>query len=403
MDHDRETIIFLVKFLPAPAFDGGALRNKAWLKFFLKKYNVILIGFFNKRYHNSMVSVLNHPNLCIYGYNFKKNIYTIILLLIKLFLSGHSLILGRYRDKRIQKKVCDIIKTQKISFIFCSELATMQNIGANSEKNVPIYFDDHNVEFSLLDRMIKYTSWPKKFFLKMDKNKVKRYEMTSLKKAYYNFCVSDIDKKAFLKLSGINENKIRVVKNIFLTNNKQKDKNIGKYPIIVFLGNLNWPPNKYGLIRFIKNVFPEIIANVNNVHLYILGSNAPKELKKYAQHLPIKFFFDISEEVKEALLEKCCLGIVPLYFSSGSRIKILELWSHKIAVVSTIIGSEGLELSAGNHIVSSDNNFADKVIEVLSDKNRLIEDGLYNYETFINNYSFEVVYENSLYNSFSAK
>ena len=70
----KQEIILLMKFIPAPAYSGGAKRNLSWLKFLSKYYKVNLIGFFDKKYNNSKISDLKKYNINIYGFTFKRNI-----------------------------------------------------------------------------------------------------------------------------------------------------------------------------------------------------------------------------------------------------------------------------------------------------------------------------------------
>ncbi|HVS37574.1 MAG TPA: glycosyltransferase, partial [Gemmataceae bacterium] len=49
-------------------------------------------------------------------------------------------------------------------------------------------------------------------------------------------------------------------------------------------------------------------------------------------------------------LARCGLMLVPLRIGGGSRLKILEALAMNTPVVSTRVGAEGLELTAGRHL-----------------------------------------------------
>ena len=40
----KKKILFITKFVPAPAYGGGLKRNFAWIKFLSKYYKVDVIG-----------------------------------------------------------------------------------------------------------------------------------------------------------------------------------------------------------------------------------------------------------------------------------------------------------------------------------------------------------------------
>ena len=48
------------------------------------------------------------------------------------------------------------------------------------------------------------------------------------------------------------------------------------------------------------------------------------------------------------------MAIVPLRYGSGTRVKILESFAHRIPVVSTTLGAEGLDVEDGVHLLLAD-------------------------------------------------
>ena len=52
----KKEIIILTKFIPAPAYSGGAKRNLSWIKFLSKYYKIHLIGFYDKQFGNKMIN-----------------------------------------------------------------------------------------------------------------------------------------------------------------------------------------------------------------------------------------------------------------------------------------------------------------------------------------------------------
>ncbi|MDE0041594.1 MAG: glycosyltransferase, partial [Candidatus Poribacteria bacterium] len=72
--------------------------------------------------------------------------------------------------------------------------------------------------------------------------------------------------------------------------------------------------------------------------------------------------------------------VVPLRIGGGTRLKILEALAMGKAVVSTSVGAEGLNLTAGDEIVIADEPtaFGDTVVQLMENKSmrrRLGENG----------------------------
>ena len=67
------------------------------------------------------------------------------------------------------------------------------------------------------------------------------------------------------------------------------------------------------------------------------------------------------------------MTLVPVYFGSGTRIKILEYWAHAKTVLSTTIGAEGLHNCIGTVIKDSDEDIINAIVDLLNNKETLEE------------------------------
>lgn len=398
----KPTILFISKFIPAPAFDGGVLRNKAWLEFLLKKYNVVLVGFWNKKYGDTKLADIKHPNLKIHGVSFKTNIFKKACLLFELLFLNKSFLLGQYFNKQLGKIVSEISSKEKIGFIFCSELPVMQ-YALNLNTKIPIYFDDHNVEFKLVERMSKNQIGFKRLILGKERKLIKRYEQRAIIKAKKTFVVSQTDKQILLNNFSLENKNIKVVNNVFADYGGYNNDKLSDTPRLVFVGNLSWAPNKNGLSYFLANIFPGVVKAIPDVILDIMGSNLPRRIANQNKNLPVNFLDEVSNKDKDKIISSSWIGIAPLYFASGSRIKILEFWSHGKCVVTTKIGLEGLPCPEGTCSTESDQEFINQLINMLKHKEKLRTLGLSNYRVFKRSYSKQTVYEDSLYNTFTTK
>jgi glycosyltransferase involved in cell wall biosynthesis len=71
----------------------------------------------------------------------------------------------------------------------------------------------------------------------------------------------------------------------------------------------------------------------------------------------------------EPELARADLVVVPLRYGSGTRFKILEAAAHRIPVVSTTLGAEGLGFEDGRHLLIADDaaGFASACVRLLED------------------------------------
>lgn len=393
----KPKILFLCKFIPAPAYNGGAIRNRAWLEFLAKKYDIILIGFINTTYLEKFLKEVDPFVYKKYCLPFKNGLIRKLLAIIKLILFLKPLVYSLYQQKDFSETIKNILGQEKVEFIFCSELAMYQYA---QELPYPIHFDDHNVEFEIAKRRTKFSAWIIRPLFWLEYFTVKQTELSIINQVKTFFCVSSRDKKQLTAtISKDQANKLKVVPNTYHEVNCPEA--LSKDPSIIFTGNLNWAPNYHGLKHFIENILKQIEKQHIKVKLIILGSSKNRQMLKLKKSASIEIIENATEFEKQKLLAQTWIGIVPIYFGGGTRIKILEYWAFQKPVISTEIGAEGLEKSTGTILVKNDQEFTDNIINLIRDQNKRKKAGHSNYLTFKQLYSYETIYEDSLYNTFS--
>jgi glycosyltransferase involved in cell wall biosynthesis len=72
----------------------------------------------------------------------------------------------------------------------------------------------------------------------------------------------------------------------------------------------------------------------------------------------------------EKELAGASVAVVPIRYGSGTRVKILESFAHRIPVVSTTLGAEGLEVEDGVHLLLADDpeQLAAATVRLLNDR-----------------------------------
>lgn len=109
----------------------------------------------------------------------------------------------------------------------------------------------------------------------------------------------------------------------------------------LFLGRLDWPPNKDGLAWFLDNVWP--FVDTDNKHLHVAGSGDGKWLDKY-KGLKSSTFHGFVQDI-EPLYLKCDATVAPIFYGSGTRIKVIESYAKGRAVITTKMGAQGSGLT----------------------------------------------------------
>ncbi len=137
---------------------------------------------------------------------------------------------------------------------------------------------------------------------------------------------------------------------------------------ITHLGTMFWPPNVEGMVWFARDVFPQVRAAVPAAHLEILGRRPPQEVQDLASQIAGVHVAGYVQDPTPYLADTAAY-IVPLHAAGGMRVKILDAWAWGLPVVSTSIGAEGIDVSAGDDILIADSAgaFAAAVVRVLQE------------------------------------
>lgn len=143
---------------------------------------------------------------------------------------------------------------------------------------------------------------------------------------------------------------------------------------IGFLGAMNVAHNENAVRHFIDNIFPYILEKTPDARFVIIGGGVSKELMRLSSDNIV--FTERVDDVRE-YLRMCEVFVCPMTFGSGIKTKNLEVMSMGIPVVTTSVGAENIDAeNVRDWIVTDDNReFADTVIELLSDENKRIEMG----------------------------
>jgi polysaccharide biosynthesis protein PslH len=134
---------------------------------------------------------------------------------------------------------------------------------------------------------------------------------------------------------------------------------------MVFVGHMDWFPNRDGIDFFIAEVLPLLKAHYN-LNLEVIGRNPNPSVPKTGSGR-VKFSGFVDD--LQARVQRAAVFIVPLRAGSGTRLKILEAMAMGKAIVSTRIGAEGIGLVDGDSACLADTaeEFAGAINRLLND------------------------------------
>lgn len=133
----------------------------------------------------------------------------------------------------------------------------------------------------------------------------------------------------------------------------------------VFLGNCHYPPNRDAIELLRTTIIPDLRSTHPNFVVDIVGPHSDEPDFKRDGLNGRGFVDDLPGE-----LRLYRVLVAPLQLGGGTKLKILDAMAAGIAVVTTSIGAEGLELEHAKHVMIADDPavFAQHVRTVLADE-----------------------------------
>ena len=133
---------------------------------------------------------------------------------------------------------------------------------------------------------------------------------------------------------------------------------------------MDYYPNIDAILYFASECWPLIRSSAPRVTWAIVGRNPPSSVLKLGKVPGITVTGSVSDV--RPYLAAANVVVAPLRIGSGTRLKILEAFAMRKAVVSTSLGCEGLDVIPGKHLIVADQPeaFAQCVVDLLQDQDK---------------------------------
>ena len=226
-----------------------------------------------------------------------------------------------------------------------------------------VVVDFDAISFRAMRRAMRHTPWYGSKFLyeNIETWKQELVERRLCKRGAQVFVCSEDDRRV------LGYDNVRVLPNCVDLPLKLPAGSVEDPHRLLFIGKMDYEPNIDAALYFCKAIFPHIRKVEPRAHVYIVGCEPSEEL--HALHTGIDVFVTGAVPDATPYLDAAGIVIVPIRLGGGTRIKILDAFAHRKAVVSTTIGSEGLAVEQGVHLYLADTprDFAGKCLALMTD------------------------------------
>ncbi|HEX2909268.1 MAG TPA: glycosyltransferase family 4 protein [Chloroflexia bacterium] len=360
--------LIIAPISPYPLVFGGAIRLYHLTKMFAQISDVTLLAY--KSWSDGNESAKHLSSFCkevifldLHPLNSGKK--------SKKYLQARSLFSTKtfqyysHYTKEFQAAIDGLLKREQFDCVVV-EFSQMGYFNLNTGSALRI-LDLQNIEHELLARRSQVeTKFFRKFILDLEARKFKREELEICKKFDLVCVPSEREEK---KLQGLLAPiKVKSLPNSIDPEYFKLRSNLPGKNEITFVGATHVDANRDGLIYFMEEIFPLVEQRVPDIHFTIVGGKPPQEILAYGNRPNV----EVTGYVKDVrpYMEAAKALVVPLRAGGGTRLKILEGLSFGVPTVSTSIGTEGINVSDGEHILLGDTpqEFADKLVNLLADR-----------------------------------
>lgn len=279
--------------------------------------------------------------------------------------STRPMLISRFFDRKAWKKVREIIREKKIDVLLVETLL-MAKYAQKTPGTLQV-LDEHNLEYVRAASRLEKTkgAWARIYnYLIMAR--LRRFEIRTIRQ--FDRClVCSPEDRDFLS-ARVKSDALVVIPNAVDTDRYFPRRASPPGRKIAFLGTLWYEPNQDAVIYFVGEILPLLRPRVSGVEFIVIGPGPSRDVAALAQQEGVTITGYV-DDVRPHLADVAVV-VAPLRMGSGTRLKILTAMAMGIPVVSTAIGTQGIEGINGREICVADDprDFCDCLERLLSDR-----------------------------------
>ena len=367
-------LIYLTSRFPFPINKGDKLRSFHQIKELSKQNDIYLISLSEIKVPKSSIKQLDKYCKSVHVYHI--SLINRIFNLLKTLINNRPFQVNYFYHHKIQKKINSNISVIKPDHIFCQLVRTALYV--KDEHSIPKTLDYMDALSKGLERRIKISKFWQKPFVKMEWQRMKRFENLAFEFFNNHIIISSSDRN---EIAHINNKNIEIIPNGIDANYFQKIITDKIYDLI-FIGNLSYVPNIEAAKFISKKIFPLLQEKVPNIKILISGSNPSKKVLRLSnENIKVTGWVD---DIRETY----CSGKVffaPMSLGSGLQNKLLEAMSLGIPCITSNLCNESLGATHMKNIIigNSVEQYISQILNILN-KPELISEIGKNGREFVN-------------------
>jgi glycosyltransferase involved in cell wall biosynthesis len=357
-------ILMLTPYLPYPLLSGGQIRSYNLLKNLKDKHDITLFSFIRSREEEQWVGELS--KYCSQVKVFKRRPAWDPKNIILSGLSPFPFLVAIYFSLSVRRAIAQELNLHRYDLIHAETFYVMPNLPFHI--SLPTLLVEQTIEYMVYQNFVDNVAFPPfRPLLHLDVLKIKFWEKYYWKRATRLAAMSEEDRTIMGK--SVRGKHIDVVANgIDVRFFNQTKKKKSAQPTVLFVGNFKWLPNKDAAVFLAQEIWPLIKKEIPQAKLWIVGTNPTKEINRL-QELPGVIVEGEIADIRTAFGQANVL-LAPIRNGRGTKYKVLEAMATQLPVVTTPLGTEGINIIPGQHalVATSATDLANQTIQLLRNK-----------------------------------
>ena len=348
-------ILFLAPRNPfSGRYSGDVIRARKFIEKFKKKYSLTVVSLDN----NDSKKKLDKIKLITFK---KGNIFSNLLFIFINLLMLKPMQFGYFHSSKMNR----FIKKNYSNFdiIFCQSIRVAQYVKFDKFKKLILDMGDlYSSNYFQTFKSKNYFN-PVKFIYFIESVLMKKYESFCFK--YFNkiFLFS----KKEIETVGKNKGKIKQI-NFGVEKAKKRFSFKKTNNRLVFIGNMNYLPNREACRYFSKNIFPKINEIDPEIEFHIVGDIS--KIDKFLLERNKSTIVHGKVKKLDFIMSKSFCGLANLKVSSGIQTKILTYMSYGLPCVASenVIKNFDALKSSNIPTYKNDDKFIKLILEIKNNK-----------------------------------
>lgn len=330
-------ILFVSAVLPYPLHSGGQVRIYNLLRTLSSKHEITLVSFIRtdqEANQASRLDFLHHIVTVMRGRAWQARY------IARSMIGRYPFLLETYNNAVMRSKISGLIR-EGFDVVHLEPGYVWPSIPKTS---LPIVVSEHNIEHEVYEKYAHRVGIPPvRWFLGRDISRMKQWEERIWKEAAAVTAVSEDDRR-FIQ-NAADRKDVSVVPNGVDTDwfgFAPKKTLSAQSPEFLYVGTFAWMQNRDAVSHILDDIWPLLLKAYPAAKLRIVGKSPPKNLLARGGG-SISFIGDVTDIRHE--YARADILLAPIRVGGGTRYKILESMAVGLPVITTPMGSAGLDLS----------------------------------------------------------